>query len=85
MIFSRVFGTVEPLVSTHETSPRKKNAQPKNPTLSSQGIPAAGGLGTNAGVRLHDMGSFFAFLDTELPGLVERWHQLRDRAARGQR
>jgi predicted transcriptional regulator len=53
--------------------------------VASQGIPAAGGLGTNAGVRLHDMGSFFAFLDTELPGLVVRWRQLRDRAARGQR
>jgi hypothetical protein len=24
------------------------------------------------------MGSFFAYLDTELPDLVERWHQLRD-------
>jgi len=28
------------------------------------------------------MASFFDYLDTELPGVVERWHRLRGREAR---
>jgi len=33
------------------------------------------------GARLGDTRSFFDYLDTELLGVVERWHQLRDHEA----
>jgi hypothetical protein len=49
--------------------------------VASQGIKATGGPDTPAGARLSDMQSFFDYLDTEIPGVVERWHQLRDRTA----
>ena len=45
-----------------------------------QGIGATGGPDTPAGARLRDMESFFDYLDTEIPGVVERWHQLREDA-----
>ena len=53
--------------------------------VAGQGVQAVGGPDTHAGVRLHDMESFFDYLDIEVPGVVERWHQLRHRTARGQR
>jgi DNA-binding transcriptional regulator GbsR (MarR family) len=46
-----------------------------------QGVQAAGGLDTPAGARLRDMEEFFDYLDTEIPGVIARWHQLRDSAA----
>jgi len=59
----------------------KQPAYRKLADVASQGVQATGGLDTNAGTRLRDMASFFDYLDTELPGVVERWHQLRDREA----
>ena len=49
-----------------------------------QGVAATGGQDTPAGVRLGEMESFFDYLDTEIPGVVERWHELRAQAARGE-
>jgi len=49
--------------------------------VAGQGIAATGGPDTPAGARLRDMESFFDYLDTEVPGVVERWHQLRERPA----
>jgi hypothetical protein len=43
-----------------------------------EGIQATGGLDTPAGGRLSDMVSFFDYLDREIPGVIERWHQGRE-------
>jgi len=66
----------------YTASGAKQPAYGKLADVASQGVMATGGL---AGGRLRDMQSFFDYLDTELPGVVERWHQLRDREARDQR
>jgi hypothetical protein len=68
----------------YAASGAKQPAYRKLADVASQGIKATGGPGTPAGARLSDMQSFFDYLDTEIPGVVERWHQLRDRAARGE-
>ena len=69
----------------YTASGAKQPAYRKLADVASQGVQATGGLDTNAGGRLRDMESFFDYLDTEIPGIVERWHQLRDREARDQR
>jgi len=66
----------------YTVSGAKQPAYRKLADVANQGVQATGGLDTNAGTRLHDMASFFDYLDTELPGVVERWHQLRDRQPR---
>jgi DNA-binding transcriptional ArsR family regulator len=55
----------------------KQPAYRKLADVASQGVEATGGPTTPAGARLRDMESFFDYLDTEIPGVVERWHQLR--------
>lgn len=69
----------------YTASGAKQPAYRKLADVASQGVQATGGLDTHAGARLRDMESFFDYLDTEIPGIVERWHQLRDREARDQR
>jgi DNA-binding transcriptional regulator GbsR (MarR family) len=69
----------------YTASGAKQPAYRKLADVASQGVQATGGLDTDAGGRLRDMESFFDYLDTEIPGIVERWHQLRDREARDQR
>jgi DNA-binding transcriptional regulator GbsR (MarR family) len=69
----------------YTASGAKQPAYRKLADVASQGVQATGGSGTHAGARLRDMESFFDYLDTELPGVVEHWHQLRDSAARGKR
>jgi DNA-binding transcriptional regulator GbsR (MarR family) len=64
----------------YAASGAKQSAYRKLADVASQGIQATG-LNTDAGARLRDMRSFFDYLDTELLGVVERWHQLRDREA----
>jgi MarR family len=63
----------------------KQPAYRKLADVANQGIQATGGPDTPAGARLSDMESFFDYLDTETPGVVERWHRLRDHAAHGER
>jgi hypothetical protein len=65
----------------YAASGAKQPAYRKLADVASQGIKATGGPDTPAGARLSDMESFFDYLDTEIPGVVERWHQLRDRTA----
>jgi predicted transcriptional regulator len=67
----------------YEASGAKQPAYRKLADVAKQGIQATGGPETPAGARLRDMESFFDFLDTEIPGVVERWHRLRDTAVRG--
>lgn len=62
----------------------KQAAYGKLADVASQGIEATGGPDTPAGARLRDMASFFDYLDTEFPAVVERWHQLHAREGRGQ-
>jgi DNA-binding transcriptional ArsR family regulator len=69
----------------YAASGAKQPAYRKLADVAAQGIKATGGPDTPAGARLHDMESFFDYLDTELPCIVERWHQRRDRAASGDR
>jgi hypothetical protein len=69
----------------YTASGAKQPAYRKLADVASQGIQAAGGPDTPAGARLLDMRSFFDYLDTEVAGALERWHQLRDRAALDQR
>ena len=69
----------------YAASGAKQPAYRKLADAAAEGIKATGGPDTPAGGRLRDMESFFDYLDTEIPGVVERWHQLRDRAARGDR
>ena len=59
----------------YAVSGAKQPAYRKLADVASQGVQATGGLDTPAGARLRDMGSFFAYLDAEIPGVVERWHQ----------
>lgn len=42
--------------------------------MAAEGVSAVGGERTAAGARLAEMRDFFAFLETEVPALVERWH-----------
>ncbi len=42
--------------------------------MAAEGVAAVGGERTTAGARLAEMRDFFAFLETEVPALVERWH-----------
>lgn len=65
----------------YAASGAKQPAYRKLADVASQGIQATGGPDTPAGARLRDMESFFDYLDTEIPGVVERWHQLRDPTA----
>ena len=55
----------------------KQPAYRKLADVARQGVQATGGPDTPAGARLGDMESFFDYLDTEIPGVVERWHRLR--------
>jgi hypothetical protein len=66
----------------YTASGAKQPAYRKLADVANQGVQATGGLDTHAGARLHDMESFFDYLDTELPGIVERWHQRHDREPR---
>jgi hypothetical protein len=66
----------------YTASGAKQPAYRKLADVASLGIQATGGPNTPAGARLHDMESFFDYLDAEVPGVVERWHQLRERAER---
>jgi len=68
----------------YAASGAKQPAYRKLADVARQGVRATGGPDTPAGARLGDMESFFDYLDTEIPGVVERWHQLRGQAARGQ-
>jgi hypothetical protein len=61
----------------YAASGAKQPAYRKIADVAAQGIEATGGPDTPAGARLRDMQSFFDYLDTEVPGVVERWHQLR--------
>jgi predicted transcriptional regulator len=45
--------------------------------MAAEGVEAVGGERTAAGARLAEMRDFFAFLETEIPALVERWHRER--------
>jgi hypothetical protein len=65
----------------YAASGAKQPAYRKLADVASQGIAATGGPGTPAGARLSDMQSFFDYLDTEIPGVVENWHQLREGTA----
>ena len=65
----------------YAASGAKQPAYRKLADVASQGVEATGGPTTPAGARLRDMESFFDYLDTEVPGVVERWHQLRTGAA----
>jgi predicted transcriptional regulator len=65
----------------YAASRAKQPAYRKLADVASQGIQATGGPDTPAGARLQDMESLFDYLDTEVPVVVERWHQLRKRAA----
>jgi DNA-binding transcriptional regulator GbsR (MarR family) len=65
----------------YAASGAKQPAYRKLADVASQGIKATGGPDTPAGARLSDMESFFDYLDTEIPGVVERWHKLRDLTA----
>ena len=47
----------------------------KLPNLPAEGVVAVGGERTEAGARLAEMRDFFAFLEVEVPALVERWHE----------
>jgi Predicted transcriptional regulators len=67
----------------YAASGAKQPAYRKLADVAGQGIQATGGPDTPAGARLRDMESFFDYLDTEIPGVVERWHRLRDTALRG--
>jgi|SRR5450631_1836744 hypothetical protein len=69
----------------YAASGAKQPAYRKLANVARQGIKATGGPDTPAGARLGDMESFFDYLDTEVPGVVERWHQLRDGATGGLR
>jgi biotin operon repressor len=69
----------------YAASGAKQPAYRKLSDVASQGVEATGGPTTPAGARLRDMESFFDYLDTEIPGVVERWHQLRTGAAPGGR
>jgi DNA-binding transcriptional ArsR family regulator len=69
----------------YAASGAKQPAYRKLADVAAQGVKATGGPDTPAGARLQDMESFFDYLDTELLGIVERWHQRRDRAASGDR
>ena len=53
----------------------KQRAYRKLADVTGQGVQATGGPDTPAGIRLRDMGSFFDYLDTEIPRVVERWRQ----------
>jgi hypothetical protein len=68
----------------YAASGAKQPAYRKLADVASQGVLATGGPDTPAGARLRDMQSFFDYLDTEVPGVVERWHEIRHRAARGE-
>ncbi|MEP7192645.1 MAG: MarR family transcriptional regulator [Actinomycetota bacterium] len=63
----------------YAASGAKQPAYRKLADVAGQGIKATGGRDTPAGARLSDMESFFDYLDTEIPGVVERWHQRRER------
>lgn len=63
----------------------KQPAYRKLADIAREGVQLTGGPETPAGARLEDMQSFFHYLDTEMPGVVERWHKLRDRAALDER
>jgi hypothetical protein len=69
----------------YAASGAKQPAYRKLADVASQGVEATGGPTTPAGARLRDMESFFDYLDTEVPGVVERWHQLRTDAVPGGR
>lgn len=43
--------------------------------MAAEGVVAVGGERTEAGARLAEMRDFFAFLEVEVPALVERWHE----------
>ncbi|MFN8148787.1 MAG: MarR family transcriptional regulator [Candidatus Nanopelagicales bacterium] len=45
--------------------------------MAAEGVSAVGGERTAAGARLAEMRDFFAFLEAEVPALVERWHEQR--------
>ncbi|MBI1378020.1 MAG: MarR family transcriptional regulator [Frankiales bacterium] len=47
--------------------------------MAADGVRAVGGPGTEAGARLAEMRDFFAYLEVEVPALVERWHAGRAR------
>jgi len=65
----------------YAASGAKAPAYRKLADVAGQGVEATGGPDTPAGARLSDMESFFDYLDTEIPGVVERWHRLRERPA----
>ena len=69
----------------YAASGAKQPAYRKLADVAGQGVEAAGGPTTPAGARLREMESFFDYLDTEIPGVVERWHQLRSGTAPGGR
>ena len=69
----------------YAASGAKQPAYRKLADVASQGVEATGGPTTPAEARLRDMESFFDYLDTEVPGVVERWHQLRTGAVPGGR
>ncbi len=48
--------------------------------MAAEGVAAVGGERTAAGARLAEMRDFFAYLETEVPALVERWHAERTRS-----
>ena len=43
--------------------------------MAAEGVDAVGGEATTAGARLAEMRAFFAFLEIEVPALVDRWHE----------
>ena len=68
----------------YAASGAKQPAYRKLADVAGQGVRATGGPHTPAGARLRDMESFFDYLDAEVPGVVERWHHLRNQAGRDQ-
>jgi len=67
----------------YAASGAKQPAYRKLADVAGQGVRATGGPDTSAGARLRDMAGYFDYLDTEIPAVVERWHQHRQPAARG--
>ncbi|NUR73971.1 MAG: MarR family transcriptional regulator [Hamadaea sp.] len=45
--------------------------------LAAEGVEAAGGRGTVAGGRIAEMADFYAFIQDEMAGLMERWEARR--------
>jgi len=67
----------------YAASGAKQPAYRKLADVAGQGVRATGGPDTPAGARLRDMAGYFDYLDTEIPAVVERWHQHREPAAPG--